>query len=131
MGLLLFSEKNQLCGTQAIHFAVAMLCERLKTLQQLTETHASSVWRNGRAARSIASSPEALSPEHRSLTSQDFAVFQSATSPRCSKSIMGTFRKLLLMERVARAMRRLRASEDSLPEIALDCSFTDQSCFTR
>lgn len=130
---LLRSKEDPSNNSRATRFAVAMLCERLKSLlghhQQEFDSRRLQAWQitaiegflSGTLDGTIAVSDAA------SLCRLSVCQFS-----RLFKTTYGTpFHRFLLRERVNRAMHRLTESEASLSDIALECGFSDQSCFTR
>lgn len=130
-GLLRFHSANVL-GAQFKHWAVFMLCDRVTEVSD----------------RSSERLPRRLSDWQLSildkLVSEDLDKTTSVNSvaARCRlsschfsrlfKATYGIpFHKFMIGKRIKRAQAQLVGSDAPISQVALDCGFADQSCFTR
>ena len=130
-GLLRIEAENQL-SDRTRHCAVVMLCDRIASLQNRSDEmlpHRFHVWQ-------ISKLDEILSGGMDEVASVQSVAARCRLSichfSRLFKSTYGMpFHKFLIQERIKRAQSQLADSEDPISQVALDCGFADQSCFTR
>ncbi len=130
-GLLSSESTNQL-SRRARYFAVVMLCDRIAGLlnrSRRTMPHRFHEWQ-------ISALDEALSGDMDEVASVESMSARCGLSTchfsRLFKATYGMpFHKFLVQARIKRAQSQLVDSEDPISQIALDCGFADQSCFTR
>ena len=131
MGLLL-SDRDRQLGSDATTYAVGMLCDRLRShLSEVTIPPSGQLQEWQISAIHAFLSSHLVAP----ISVSDLAKLCRLSSCQFSRLFKATygspFYQVVLHERVKRAMHSLRNSEAPLSEIALDCGFSDQSCFTR
>jgi AraC-like DNA-binding protein len=130
-GLLREESRDEL-SRNARFCAVVMLCDRVAGL--LARSHTTSL--NRLQEWQISALDDVLS----SSMGEDASVENLAALCRLSmchfsrlfKATYGKpFHKYLIQARIERAQIQLTDSEDAISQVALDCGFADQSCFTR
>jgi AraC-like DNA-binding protein len=130
-GLLIGASKNQL-GREAIYCAIVMLLDRIAGVRGQP--------RELRANRLHEWQICALDKVLRGVTGEETSVESVASRCRLStcqfsRLFKGTygmpFYKFLVRGRIERSKNQLASSDDPISQIALDCGFADQSCFTR
>ncbi|MFT4112619.1 helix-turn-helix domain-containing protein [Silvibacterium sp.] len=132
----LLEEVTTPLSEEIVRCTVAMLCERLSCLL----SHRISEEKKGATLRFQDWQLSALSQVFHQPSNTDITV--ASVAARCglstchfSRFFKATYgmplHKYLVRERVKRAQTRLVGTEEPISQIALECGFADQSCFTR
>lgn len=129
---LLSSEWTNELSPRARYCAVVMLCDRIAGLLNRSERTLPNRFHEWQ----ISALDEALSGKTDEVASIESVAARCGLSTchfsRLFKAEYGApFHKFLVQARIKRAQCQLVDSEDPISQIALDCGFADQSCFTR
>lgn len=131
MGLL-WTEPTTHVRMRIVHSTIAMLCERLSSLlahRKDAVTPRFQQWQLAKLADAF------LSDAQREITVAKVAArcgLSMCHFSRLFKSTYGMpFRKYLTQERIKQAQAQLSSTDNPIAQVALNCGFADQSCFTR
>lgn len=119
-------------GGYIAHYTVALLCERLSSLlpaEQAAPRLRFQDWQLTTLAEILSNN------EDQDGSVESIAVRCGLSSCHFSRLFKATFgmplHRYIVQGRIQRAQEQLAATNDAIAQIALDCGFADQSCFTR